>query len=442
MSPSSPPGPNPISSTNARLRQHLAAITSAALSAVDAQRLTARGLSALDDELRTAGPVRVVAAGKAAVGMAAAAEQWLGAHLRAGVLTAPASVQTHKAWHVVAASHPQPNAESEAAGRAALSLADQTLREHGLLLVCLSGGASAMLAVPGEGLTIADKAATTGCLLRAGLDISEINMVRRHLSAIKGGQLAARAGRVVTLAISDVCTPVEDDPAVIASGPTVGDASSFDDALAVLDRHSLRGVIPAAALRHLEAGAAGRVGGPVPPGDPRLKSSAYWLVGSRQDAMTAARDTAARLGYHVHMERAPVVGEAHLAGPALIARAVSYERPACVIASGETTVHVRGSGHGGRNQELAVAALTALSGAAPAALASVGTDGVDGPTDAAGGFVTSDMWGALGAGASGLVRDALARNDTYPLLQQLEALVKTGPSGTNVGDLQILLLDA
>jgi len=373
--------------------------------------------------------------------MAAAAEAALGRRFGEGVMTVPAVLDQTSHWRAFPATHPQPGEASEAAGRAALALADVVQIEHGLLLVCLSGGASAMMAVPAVGLTIADKANTTAALLKAGLDISEINVVRRHLSLIKGGQLAARAGRSITLAISDVCTPVEDDPVVIGSGPTVGDPSSFADALKVITSHGLVNDVPARAVQHLEAGARGDAPGPVDPSDPRLRQTAYWVVGSRQDAMNAAASTAARLGYHVHVEPAPVVGEARQAPAPLLTRALELPRPACAISSGETTVSVRGRGRGGRNQELALASLEVLARAAPCAMASLGTDGVDGPTDAAGALVDSSMWSELGPAAAAIVEDALSRNDAYPLLDRLGALVRTGPSGTNVGDLQIVLVD-
>ena len=157
--------------------------------------------------------------------------------------------------------------------------------------------------------------------------------------------------------------------------------------------------------------------------------------------MRAAAETAARLGYHVHIEPPPIVGEARAAAEPLLERALHLARPACWISSGETTVHVRGRGRGGRNQELALASLERLATAESAIMASVGTDGVDGPTDAAGAFVDSTMWSALGAAAGAVIQDALIRNDAYPLLDRLGALVRTGPSGTNVGDLQIVLVD-
>jgi hydroxypyruvate reductase len=411
------------------------------LTAVDARRVTATALGHVRDILDREPGFAVVAAGKAAVGMAAALDAAYGSAVLEGVMTAAASAAPSPRWRTFAATHPEPGEGSVAAGLAALELADRVRTARGLLLVCLSGGASAMLAAPAPGLTLADKAATTQHLLRAGLDIGALNAVRRHLSAIKGGQLAARAGRSVTLAISDVCTPIEDDPRIIGSGPTAGDDSSFADALRVVEAHGLTGIIPAAALGHLQAGARGEVSGPVPADDPCLRQAAYWIIASRKDAMRAAAVTAQRLGYHVQVEQRPLVGEARVAGAPLVDRARQLPRPACLIASGETTVRVTGRGRGGRNQELALAALESLAALeAPAALASLGTDGVDGPTDAAGAFVDASMWDALGADPRSTVRSALDNNDAYPLLDRLDALKRTGPTGTNVGDLQVVLI--
>jgi len=409
---------------------------------VDARRATSRGLRPLADALGREERVRAIAAGKAAAGMAHALEEWLGEKLIDGVLTSASAAAGawQGQWRAFAATHPRPSEASEAAGRAALGLADETKQEGGLLVVCLSGGASAMLAVPAPTLSIADKAATTSALLMSGCDISELNVVRRHLSAIKGGQLAARAGRTITLAISDVCTPVEDDPKVIGSGPTAGDNSTFEDALDIVRRYRVENQLPRAVMAHLRAGVDGRVEGPIPPDDPRLTQSAYWIVASRQDGMRAAADTARALGYHVHLERAPTIGEARHAADRIVAAGTSVERPACVIASGETTVHVVGGGLGGRNQELALAALEPLSRLGTAALASIGTDGRDGPTDAAGAYVDSSTWEGLGPSAPERVRRALDDNNSYPLLSELDALVRTGPTGTNVGDLQVLLI--
>jgi hydroxypyruvate reductase len=413
---------------------------SAALAAVEARRVTLRALQALRHELQGVQRIRVVAVGKAAVGMARAATEALGERLVSGLLTAAVGAQPDARWTAFPASHPVPSAASEAAGRAALALAGEVTDPSDRLLVCLSGGASAMLVVPAEGLTLEDKQIATALLLRSSADIGELNVVRKHLSAIKGGQLAARSARTVTLAISDVCSPVEDDPSVIGSGPTMGDPSSFADAVRVIEAHGLRQNMPSAVMAHLDAGIRGEVSGPVAPSDRRLAGSAFWIVGSRHDAMQAAADTARRIGYHVRVRTAPVVGPAREAASIVIDEARDLDRPACVIASGETTVHVRGAGKGGRNQEVALSALDRLSGLAPAALASIGTDGVDGPTDAAGAIVDSTMWSDLGADANAIVGRALDDNDSYPLLERLNALVRTGPTGTNVGDVQVVLL--
>lgn len=406
--------------------------------------MTAQALQSLAGELARVERVWVVAAGKAALGMARAAAAALGEKVVAGLVTVDAGPSLGRElgaqWQAFPASHPLPSDASEAAGRAALGLASLVTGPKDQLLVCLSGGASAMLSVPAEGLTRDDKIGAARAMLRGGLDISEMNLVRRHLSGIKGGQLAAAAFQTITLAISDVCAPVDDDPVVIGSGPTVGDPTTFAEAVALLERASLVALMPPAVLAHLRAGAAGQVPGPVRPDDPRLQRSAYWIVASRHEAMRAAADTARRIGYHVEVRTPATLGEAREAAGPIVHAADGRTRPACVISSGETTVHVHGTGRGGRNQEVAVAALEALASREPAALASIGTDGVDGPTDAAGAIVDAGMWTALGKGARATCADALDRNDTYPLLDRLGALVKTGPTGTNVGDVQVLLL--
>lgn len=401
--------------------------------------MTACALEAHTSALDRVRGLRAIAAGKAAAGMARALDAALGPRIVEGLLTAESGPDR---WQPVPGSHPRPSPASETAGRAALALADRARADGGLLIVGLSGGASSMLAVPAPGLTIDDKAATTGVLLAAGLDIGDINVVRRHLSAIKGGQLAARAGRSLTLAISDVCTPVEDDPAAIGSGPTAGDERTFEDALAILRRHGVEHAVPAAVRRHLEAGAAGQATGPIRPSDMRLREAGYHVIASRRDAMRAAATAAAELGYEVHVRPEPVVGEARASGREILAAATTRapRRPACLISSGETIVFVRGRGRGGRNQELAVAALEPLSALAPAAMASIGSDGRDGPTDAAGAVVDATMWARLGGAARARRDAALDANDSYAFLDGLGALLRTDATGTNVGDLQVLLL--
>lgn len=303
---------------------------------------------------------------------------------------------------VARGGHPLPDAESFASGARALSLADANRERGETLVVLLSGGASAMLAAPAEGVTLEEKIEVTRRLLQSGLPIAEMNAIRKRLSAIKGGQLAVRAGRSVTFAISDVHAPIEDDPAVIGSGPTAVDPSASVDAQ-------------------------------------------FILAGSRRDAMKGAREAAERLGYAVDVIEPPVLGEARDAAASFAAHAAAAARkaagPLCIIASGETTVKLPMEGNygrGGRNQEFALAAAAHLEGLTNYVLASVGTDGIDGPTDAAGAIADSTT--IARARNKGLdAARALQAHDTYSLFKELDDLIVTGPTQTNVGDLQIVL---
>jgi hydroxypyruvate reductase len=336
-------------------------------------------------------------------------------------------------------SHPVPTAASQAAGRAALRLARSAAADE-TLIVLLSGGASALMAVPSDGSSLADKARTTEGLLKNGASIAELNCVRKHLSAIKGGRLAAATpARTITLAISDV---VGDDLTVIGSGPTVPDTSTYGDALRALDEHGGRDRFPAAVVSRLVAGARGEL--PETPKSIERSGSMARVIGSRHDAMAGAAQEARARGYSVHVLEAAVVGEARLAGEqsvaAAAAAAAAGDGPVCVISSGETIVNVKGPGLGGRNQELALACVEAMSRLpTDAALASVGTDGVDGPTDAAGAVVDSSTSRRAAAATLAPAR-YLENNDAYAFFAALGDLIQTGPTGTNVGDLQVILL--
>ena len=339
------------------------------------------------------------------------------------------------------AGHPFPNAHSVAAAARALELAQQS-REHGWLVVLLSGGASALLAAPAEGLTLDDKMETARVLMKAGLSIEPLNRVRKHLSRVKGGRLAVAASRTLTLAISDVHGPVPDDPSVIGSGPTVADPSTYADALQIVA--GLDG-IPARVRQYLEQGAQGSLPETVKPGDPRLVDTVYAVIGNRRAALDGARAAAESLGYDVVEIDDPIVGEARVASLAFVSRASQLaaggDRRICLLGAGETTVTVKGNGSGGRNQEFALAAVALLETLGkPAVLASAGTDGVDGPTDAAGAVVDS----GTASRACQLQLDwesALARNDAYHFFEPLGDLLEWGPTGTNVGDVQVMLID-
>ncbi len=384
----------------------------------------------------------MIAAGKAAPAMAAAAARLLGPQISTGLVIAPSEVGVPPPFELIVGGHPTPTADSERAGRRALALA-RAAGADTHLLVLISGGASAMMAVPAEGLTLDDKRQATERLLRAGADIHALNTVRKHLSAIKGGWLAAAvAGSCTTLAISDV---VGDDVSVIASGPTVPDATSFADALDILRRFGGTGTYPEPVVARLTAGSRGSVPETPKPGDARLSRSTAHVIGSRRDAMAGAVAAAEARGYHVLRIDDAVVGEARTTSVshlrAVLARAGNMSRPACIVSSGETTVRVVGHGRGGRNQEFALALAEALAFAeTPAALVSAGTDGVDGPTDAAGAIVDSTTVARARAAGLAPPSDYLDDNNAYPFFAALGDLIHTGPTGTNVGDLQVMLL--
>jgi hydroxypyruvate reductase len=337
--------------------------------------------------------------------------------------------------------HPVPTADSERAGTRALAVADALAADESLL-VLLSGGASALMAVPADGLTLDDKRRTTERLLRAGADIQGLNVVRKHLSAIKGGWLAARtSGSSRTLAVSDV---VGDDLSVIASGPTVPDTSTFADALDVLRRFGGIDAYPAAVVARLEQGDRGEVPETPKPGDARLSRADAAVIGGRRDAMEGAAREAGARGYHVVRIEDAVIGEARITAPSHVrlvaARIAGVGRPACVVSTGETTVRVTGRGKGGRNQEFALAAAAPLASlGVPAAAASIGTDGVDGPTDAAGALVDSSTIARAQTAGLGPPGRYLDDNNAFAFFEALGDLIHTGPTDTNVGDLQVIL---
>jgi len=373
--------------------------------------------------------------------MATAAARRLGPRVRAGLVVASTPASVPDGFELIVGGHPIPTAESERAGRRALELAG-SLQADERLLVLVSGGASALMAVPADGIALEDKRATTDRLLRAGADIHALNTVRKHLSSIKGGWLAARAGGACdALVISDV---VGDDPSFIASGPTVTDASRFEDALDVLNSFGGEAAYPSAVVARLKHGASGAIADTPKAGDARLSRARTTVIGSRRNAMIGALAEAAARRYHTLSLDDAVVGEARTTAVAhlraVLARASGLGRPACIVSSGETTVRVTGRGKGGRNQEFALASADLLATAGgPAIVASAGTDGIDGPTDAAG--AVADSTTIERAAAAGLAPGRfLSDNNAYAFFDALGDLIHTGPTGTNVGDLQVILL--
>lgn len=393
--------------------------------------------------LQRASAVDVVAAGKAAATMLNAFAASSSVPVRRMLAIGPERppvLPERAEWHT--GGHPLPNDGSLAGARRALEIARASAPTD-VLLVLLSGGGSALMALPAEGLTLEDKQRTARTLMEQGADIYELNTVRKHLSSIKGGRLAAASsGAVLTLAVSDV---VGDDLSVIASGPTVGDDSTFAQALGVLDARGGRARFPDAIVRHLERGRSGEIPETPTTADPRLARAMARVIGPQRGAIEGARRAAEALGYHVHVVRDPVTGDARTTAPQYIARvsaaASALPRPLCVISSGETTVTVRGSGKGGRNQEFAFAMAGSLNVlGAHVAAASIGTDGIDGPTDAAGAIVDPSTFDRARRAGIASPDSYLENNDTYTFFDRLGDLIRTGPTSTNVGDLQVVLV--
>jgi hydroxypyruvate reductase len=394
--------------------------------------------------LRSAAAVDVVAVGKAARPMllaaVAAATQVPLRHVAGVSAHLPEAMPAGATWHT--AGHPVPDDRSVAAARAVLAMA-AAANSRDLLLLLLSGGASALMALPADGMSLEDKQRTSERLLKEGAEVHALNAVRKHLSAIKGGQLAAAAGgSVLTLAVSDV---VGDELTAIGSGPTVPDLTTFADALAALDRHGGRDGYPAGVVARLTAGARDALPETPKPGDPRLSRSTARVIGGARTAIDGARAAAQSRGYAVHVIEEPLTGEARHAARGLVdaaSRAVKARgRPLCILAAGEMTVRVAGTGKGGRNQECALAMARGLETVGPAVVAaSIGTDGVDGPTDAAGGIVDTTTLARAEAADIGPPERYLEDNNSYVFLDELGDLIRTGPTNTNVGDLQVILI--
>ena len=427
-------------------RHHALRIFRAALLAADPQRAILDRLSFDGRVLQVSGKktgrkryalsafdrIQVIGAGKAAASMARAVEGLLGRRISGGFINVPdgGSVRLHRI-QLHPCGHPIPDERGAEGARRILEIA-HAAGPRDLLIALISGGASAMLPAPAPPLTLAGKQALTRQLLASGATIHEMNAVRKHLSLIKGGQLAQAASpaTVIALLLSDV---VGDDPGVIGSGPTVPDPSTVADAVRILDKYGVS--VPAGALHETPK-----------PGDPAFARSRHVIVGSNQQAVAAAAECARRLGYRTMVLSTTIEGETREIASmhAAIAREVlasnrPIRRPACLLSGGETTVTVRGRGLGGRNQEFVLAAILALGEVGPVTILSAGTDGIDGPTDAAGAIADSSTL----ARAASLGLDArrfLDDNDSYRFFEPLDALLRTGPTGTNVADVQVLLI--
>ena len=392
--------------------------------------------------------ILVTGMGKAGARMALGLEAVLGDLISDGVVAVKEGYgERLRRVRLVEASHPVPDARSARAAAEVLALG-KDVDERTLVVVLISGGGSAILCAPAEGLRLEDKIEATRLLLACGATIQEVNCVRKHLSAVKGGRLAAafEPATVLSLILSDV---VGDNLDAIASGPTAPDKTTWSDAIAIVRRRGLAARFPPRAAALLARGAAGELADTPKPGDPLFARTRNILVGTNRLALLAAEERAKELGYSTLVLSSRLTGEAREVALVLLgigkdisASGFPLRKPACLIVGGETTVTLRGAGKGGRNQEMALAFLAGL-GRAPEAgdgltLLVASTDGSDGPTDAAGAFASAEILAA--ARAADLDPEAyLAANDSYSFFERLGGLLKTGPTNTNVCDIQILL---
>src|SRR5512143_1181782 len=403
-------------------------------------------------DLKSFRRIIVVGAGKGTAPMARAVEDILNDRINEGIIIVKYG-HTGLLRKIVQreAAHPLP----DEAGLRATSEIRELLKEAGeeTFVICLlSGGASSLFVAPADGITLNDKRVVTDLLLSSGADIHELNSVRKHISAIKGGRLAeiAYPATIVTMILSDVIGNKLD---VIASGPTVPDSSSFRDALDVIHKYSLEEKIPSGVFSLLHLGVSGVLPDTPKSGAVFFQQVRNIVVGSIQQSVEAARGRAAELGFEPHLLTSELQGEAHDAALFLASKSIEIrsamqtgDSPRCLLAGGETTVTVKGTGKGGRNQELALAFAIEIAGIPGISMLSAGTDGTDGPTDAAGAVV--DGTTATKAQERGMEpMEYLANNDSYRFFQKFDALtggkahLMTGPTGTNVMDLQLMLVE-
>lgn len=381
----------------------------------------------------------VIGAGKASAAMARAVEDQWPHPLEGLVVTRYGYGETCKRIEIVEAAHPVPDDKGREAARRIFERV-QGLSADDLLLCLISGGASALLSLPTPGLTLGDKQDVNRALLKSGANIVEMNTVRKHLSAIKGGRLAiaAQPARVLSWLISDV---PNDDPGVIGSGPTVADKTTFADALAVLAKYNIGP--PPAVLARLKEGAAGRIEETPKPGDPRLAKVETIMVATPKRSLEAAAAVARERGVEVVMLGDNLEGEARELGAEHARQAIEIAKrggkPVAILSGGETTVTVRGKGRGGRNVEYLLAEAIAANGAAGIWGLSADTDGVDGAEDIAGAVFTPDTLArarAKGQDPQAMLDD----NDGHGFFEMLGDSLITGPTRTNVNDFRVTLI--
>ncbi len=391
--------------------------------------------------------IYLIGFGKASASMARGVEEVLGARLSRGIINVKYSHfdRLSAKIKVNEAGHPVPDKAGIRGTNEIINLARQA-SERDLVLCVISGGGSALFPSPQDGISLAEKQATTKLLLSCGADITEINAIRKHISKVKGGQLAriVSPATLITLILSDV---IGDPLDSIASGPTAPDESTFEDCLAILEKYQLVSKIPASVEQHLRNGREHQIADTPKAGDAAFEKTFNLIVGSNWQAVVAAKQKAQMLGYNTLVLSTFVEGETKDVGRvhAAIVKEIlksgnPIQKPACVLSGGETTVTIKGAGLGGRNQEFVLAAALDIQGLNNVVVLSAGTDGSDGPTDAAGAIAD----GKTIERAKGLKMNPLVflqNNNSYHFFARLNDLLKTGPTNTNVMDLRILLIN-
>lgn len=422
--------------------------------AADPEEAVARSLKLENGKLRVStslfdlkGKLYLVGFGKAAYKMAKAALEVLGEIVEEGVISIPKGFKVEEELEnvdIVFSGHPKPDTGSIEAGKRILKLAEQA-GEHDIVLVLISGGGSALMEYPVEGVSLDDIAYTSILLMNSGADIYELNTVRKHLSRVKGGQLAKAIfpATTISLIISDV---VGDRVDMIASGPTAPDPTTFQDAWFIMEKYRLIEKIPNSVRSYLERGLRGEVPETPKEGDPIFRKVYNHIIASNIASLRKMKKKAEEMGYNSLILTSMIQGEAREVGKVIAALALEVKKtgnpvtpPAVILAGGETTVTVKGSGKGGRNQELALSAAIQIKDGEGIVVASVGSDGIDGPTDAAGAIV--DGYTVVKAYEQGLnAIKYLENNDSYTFFKKVGGLVETGYTGTNVNDFIVVIV--
>jgi hydroxypyruvate reductase len=437
-----------------KLRSDIREIFDCGLKAADSGETIRRAIVLRDDrlnvgdrvfDLRRYKRIFCVGAGKASAAMAQSLEKILEGRIAEGtVITKYGHGLSLNRISICEASHPVPDEAGIKGTKDILKLLEKC-GEEDLVFCLISGGGSALMPLPAVGLSLADKEATTKELLKCGATIHEINTIRKHISGVKGGRLARAAypATLVTLILSDV---IGDNLDVIASGPTVPDRSTFAESLKIMEKYNITERVPSKVFEYLLRGKEGNEPETPKAGDPVFDKSYPVIVGSSRLSLNAAREKALKLGYHTMILSSYVEGETRDVARVhaaiikeILATGNPLKRPACVISGGETTVTIRGDGVGGRNMEFVLAAAMDIDGMSGVTVLSGGTDGTDGPTDSAGAVADGNT--VRRAEERGYrAEECLRRNDSYNFFKNIDDLLITGPTMTNVMDLRIILV--